>query len=794
MKRINIIFMWSFVVTLFTSCQFNENQDNHFKLSAKNIPLSNDSTEKYIDDLYKKMTLNERLSQLQCMYMADLFDKDNRLDTALCRRIIPYGIGHIPQYAGNSVEKPEVLRDMVMQLQQWLIQNTPQGIPALFHEEVLSGFCGLGSTIYPQQIGQACSFNTELAVEKTKQTAKAMKQTGGALALSPMVDVIRNPYFNRLEESYGEDSYLSAAFGVAFAQGLQQEGFQQGILTCSKHFLGYGGGSESDLKELYEEILLPHEAMIRICGNKVVMPGYHQVHGTYSTINRELMQEILRDYLHFDGICVTDYGAMSKPGIGESPLQRAALAINAGIDVEFQNRENYSLLPEAIKKGLVSDSVFEQAVKRVLRIKAAVGLIGQDPKVFSNKDLVFDTEVERKTAYKIASQSIVLLKNNGILPLNDSKKIALVGPNANTMWAMLGDYTYPSMNLYWRFIDMGNYGHQVTTLKEGMERLLTDDSILEYSCGCDWNEVVENTTFDGGDERARWLNPNRKVKRDEKIDESKALEIASRSDVVVAAVGENVLLCGESRDRGSLRLPGNQEKFVRKLIDTGKPVILVIFGGRAQVIGDLAKKCAAIIQAWYPGEEGGNAVADIIFGKINPSAKLCVGYPKVELNENICYNYSETMDSRLEWPFGYGMSYTKYQYSNFKVDNSIKTSDNKFFISLDVTNIGEREGEEIVQFYLSPTNQKQQLKPIKLVGFGRVNLKPGETKTLRLMMSPQQLGYWADKKWHITSGKYLLKAGASSIDIRAQEEITMIGDEIIIPLRTIYFSEVVSCK
>jgi beta-glucosidase len=243
-----------------------------------------------------------------------------------------------------------------------------------------------------------------------------------------------------------------------------------------------------------------------------------------------------------------------------------------------------------------------------------------------------------------------------------------------------------------------------------------------------------------------------------------------------------------------LRLPGKQEEFVRQLIATDKPVVLVIFGGRAQVIGDLADKCAAVIQAWYPGEEGGNAVADIIYGNVNPSGKLSVGYPKVELNENICYNHSEKMDSRLQWPFGYGMSYTDYDYSNLKVDKSASTDDELFNISFDVTNSGNRKGDEVVQLYLSPTNKAQPLKPIKLVGFGRVSLKPGETKNVRFIMSPQQLGYYADKKWHIAPGDYQIKVGASSAEIRAIDTISLTGDIVELPLRTVYFSEIVVDK
>lgn len=774
------------------ACSSASDTGHAFKKSVVDRPLSNDSIEKKIDDLYNRMTPGERLAQLQCRYLTDFFDENGRLDTIKCRQLIPNGIGHIPQYAGNSTESPDELRDMVKALQEWLMTNTPSGIPAMFHEEVLSGFCAYGSTIYPQQIGQACSFNTDLAAEKTRQTAKVMRKLGGTLSLSPMVDVVRDPFFNRLEESYGEDAYLSAAFGSAFVEGLQDGGLDKGVLTCSKHFLGYGGGGDAPEKELYEEILLPHETMIRGEGSRVVMMGYHQVNDTFCTVNHQLMQGILRDYLGFDGMIVSDYGAMDQPLIDTDPLKRAAAAINAGMDVEFPLIGNYARLPEAIEKGMVSEETFERAVKRVLRMKAATGLLDENPTLYGEGHISYDSPEERRTAYDIAAQSVVLLKNDGVLPLKAPQKIALVGPNANSMWAMLGDYTYPSMQLFWRGIDTGNPGNQTPSLKECMEGKLPEGCEIAYAAGCDWTEPAARTTAGGGDERARWLDNTRRIERpDEDFDEAKAVALAESSDVVIAAVGENIFLCGENRDRGSVKLPGKQEEFVRKLIATGKPVVLVMFGGRALVIGDLADKCAAVLHAWYPGEEGGNAVADILYGNVNPSAKLSVSYPKVEIDGAVCYNTSLTTDPRMQWPFGYGLSYTTYDYSNLKVDKSASTDSEAIAISLDVTNSGDTAGEEIVQLYVSPTDTSQQLKPIKLAGFTRVALAPGQSKTVRFVMSPQQLGHWEGGQWHILPGDYVIKAGASSADIRAEETVTLTGDELTMPLRTVYFSEVI---
>ena len=403
--------------------------------------------EQQVDELYARMPQEERIAQLRSMYMDDLFNDEGQLDTAKCRELIPYGIGHFSQYASQKPRDPNDLRDRVAALQQWLMKHTPNGIPALFHEEVLSGINTQGATIYPQQIGQACSFNTELAELKTRQTGTAMRKMGGVLSLSPMVDVCRTPSFNRLEESYGEDAYLSAAMGVAFVKGLQQGDLKRGVGACSKHYLGYGGGGDAAEKELMEEILLPHETMIRLAGSRALMPGYHAMADSQGdtvncVANSLILKDVLRGYLGFDGMVVSDYTAIDQlPGL-ETPVEKAAAAINAGNDVDFPVGANYVYLQEAVGKGLVKAEALERAVKDVLRYKLRAGLMDENPYLYSTERIVLDTPKERQTAYDIAVQSVVLLENNGILPIGkplSSTNILLTGPNANTLWAMCGD-------------------------------------------------------------------------------------------------------------------------------------------------------------------------------------------------------------------------------------------------------------------------------------------------------------------------------------------------------------------
>lgn len=747
--------------------------------------VKQDKYSELIENLYANMNDGERLSQLHGIYLDDLFN-GTCLDKKACAEHIPYGIGHVSQFAVTRRNTPSELRDMVRQLQDWLKENTPNGIPALFHDEVLSGIATYGATIYPQQIGLACSFNTQLAQQKTQQTATDFRKMGGRLALSPMVDVVRNPSFNRLEESYGEDGFLSAAMGVAFVKGLQNDDLKNNIAACTKHFLGYGGGGDAPEKELMEDVLLPHEAIIRMCGSKVVMTGYHKFNGVHCVANTQLQDKILRDYLHFDGLTVSDYGSVDQLPETDSAI-KAASAINAGNDVDFPEGKSYKHLSEAVQRGLTTASKFEQSVKRVLKFKYELGMLDKNADLYAEDTLTFDTPDERKTAYELATQSIVLLENNGILPLKRPLKIVLTGPNANSMWAMLGDYTYPSMRFFWQLQNEDGLHPYIVGLKEGLENRLPEGFTLKYSRGCDWTEEVETVIEETGDERASYMRKiqKRTIDSGENANKDEALRMAAESDVIIAAMGENAILCGENRDRTSLRLPGRQEHFVKELLATGKPVILVLFGGRAQVITSIAKQCAAVIQAWYPGEEGGNAVADILFGNVSPSAKLCVTYPAKELHETICYNYGLRKDDpRVLYPFGYGLSYTTFLYEELTTDAEADILGGLFEVSFCVTNTGCVNAEEIAQVYFAPKTPDSKLKPIQLQGFNRVKLNPGEKRRLFFRFSTEQLGYYENGMWQVDPATYKILVGASAVDIRLTGEITLKGKQTKIALRT----------
>jgi len=636
------------------------------------------------------------------------------------------------------------------------------------------------------------------------------------------------PSFNRLEESYGEDGYLSAAMGVAFVRGLQQDDLTQGVGACSKHYLGYGGGGDAGEKELMEEILLPHEAMIRVAGSRCVMPGYHAMADSTSekvncVANGKILQDILRSYIGFDGMVVSDYTAIDQLPInnkennlkGETPaaateVLKAAAAINAGNDVDFPTGANYQYLQTAIDSGLVAPAAFERAVKDVLRYKFRAGLLDEHPYLYAEGDLQLDTPEERQTAYDIAVQSIVLLKNDSnLLPLQPTApdadslplRILLTGPNANSIWAMCGDYTYPAMSYFWKKREDVPDSPHIVRLLEGMTDRKPDSVSILYARGCDWTEEIETKFSHVGDKRS-WEYPllHRKVDAGEPADKAEALAMADSADVIVAAVGENVMLCGENRDRQGLRLPGRQEQYVEELIATGKPVVLVVFGGRAQVVSGLAERCAAVIQAWYPGEEGGHAVADILFGNVSPSAKLSVSYPAEERYTPLCYNSLQPQTDSIQWPFGYGLSYTTFEYKHMALDEKGKTTDEYVNLSFEVKNTGKMAADEVAQIYLSPIDETSELRPIQLQGFARVSLNPGETKAVKVRLYTDQFGYYsavagasgkaANRRWNIQPGTYVVKVGASSADIRLEERITLKGDPVTKPRRDHYFADI----
>lgn len=752
-----------------------------------------------VNVVFNRMSQADKAAELQGIRPNELM-VDGKLSPAKCRELIPNGIGQVCQFGSSHAMPPEQLRDFVRELQHWLMTETPARVPAIFHEEALTGFPSFNSTVYPQAIGMGCTWNTELAERKARATAETFRAAGSTLALSPMLDLCRTAHWPRLEESFGEDAYLMSVMGLAFVRGMQGDDLRRGVATTGKHFAGYGIAA-TNRQEFFEEYLMPHEVITKLGDAQCIMPGYHSFNGEKCIANRELLTDILRGKLGFSGLVVSDYGAMmGMRGVwAESKLTladkmgQAADCINAGSDVELAKGIVFPTLPLAVEQGKVSQQTLDAAVKRSLRLKARLGLLDGKIRIGNDSALDFDPPTHRKIAYEAACQSLVLLKNDGVLPLTRGvKKIALVGPNSASFQALLGDYTYQSLAGFWWGIPTNPEKPKLVNLLEGLRSRAGDCFSIFHERGCDWAEPFESKLDVNGDPRLA-KDGNERMDRIKQLvhagvpraDWDKALAFAAESDVIIAAMGENQYLCGEGRERKGIRLPGKQEEFVKRLLDTGKPVVLVLFGGRQQVIDTLEPRCAAVVQAWFPGEEGGNAVADLLLGNFSPSGKLCVSYPLTDAKGMQCYNEGYATTNPPLYPFGYGLTYTRFEYRDLKLPAKTRTTDGWFTVSFKVKNVGECNGAEVAQLYIAPQSISSAGKVVKLQGFERVELRKGQERKITLKISPEQLANFRDDAWVIEPGEYEIRAAASATDIRLRGTIELTGEKRTLQHRTL---------
>ena len=745
------------------------------------ITCTADALHGMVDAVYARLTLEERVAQICAATAGSLTDKDGRFSIEKAREKYPYGIGHICQFACNRTDEPEALREFVREVQDYFVKESSSHIPVICHEEVISGLAARTATTYPQQIGIACSWDAPLLERKCRETSEAMRAVGATFALSPMADVCYNSNWTRLEEGYGESGYLGAVLGTAFVKGLQENGTEA---ACTKHFLGYGvigGGHARPWRDIYEEVILPHEAMIKAGGAAAVMTSYDSFKGELAVTSPTLIQDLLRGYIGFDGTVVSDYGALGKDiakGDDAAAKKRTIEGIMAGNDVDLPHGAFYKRIVEMIKAGEIDEAAFEKAVKNSLRLKARLGLLEMKNEELRMKNgpVELDRDEWRKTAYELACESVVLLKNDGVLPIGEGVKVALVGPNANSAWAMLGDYTYQCMQAFWRRNPQEWDKPHIVTLKEGLDRGTGNGERVTviYERGCGWSNPGDTGVSAGGDPRTAKLSL-KLVESADPTDFDAAVRAGKESDVIICAMGENFTLCGESRQRSTIRLAGDQEKLVKAMIATGKPVVLVLFGGRNQVIADMADGCAAVVQAWYPGEEGGNAVADILFGKVNPSGKLAMTYPKTEDKSDLTFGDGSDTPERVQWPFGHGLTYTTFEYGDVKVVS--QTADD-VKVAFTIKNSGKRDGVEIAQIYLTQRRKDAEsaVPRKRLRGFARVALKAGEEKRVLVTLPAESFARWEGEKkgeWVIDESAYEIAVGASAWNIKGRVEVKL---------------------
>lgn len=777
-----------------------------------------------IKELIEKMTLEEKVRQLCCCIPllctnGELVD-ENKLEKWATKD----GIGRMTQYASAFVSGPRMAARANNEIQKYHKEKTRLGIPVLFQNESAAGLVAAGATIFPVPIAMASTFEPELLEKMGKVVSEQANAIGVKKCLSPVADVARDARWGRVGETFGEDVTLVTAMSLAQAKGLQQENYGDHVISCAKHFMGYGASengincAEINLgkKQLREVYGTPFAAMIKETDLQSVMVTYSEIDGHPMSINKEYMQDYLRDELGFTGSAICDAnsipGCHEENGIGNDNLDVAILAAKVGIDADTPVTQIYMKLIDAIKDGRLEEKYIDEMVSRVLNQKYELGLF-DNPYVDEDKaEEVFNKPEGNLLSKEMSEKEITLLKNNNeLLPLKDKyKNIALIGPFAHRLSTLFGGYAYPS------FLEMlisavynidapmeggfAAYFRQLMNAREMHKALGVDDSIT-------YEENVENIlrnkykleTLKDNMEKVFSSNISY-AKGYGVIDEfdkdlKEAVEVAKNSEVIVLCLGEITgfgkdATSGEGINNPDLRLPGKQAELVSELAKLNKPIVLVLFNGRALELNGVEDKVDSILEVWYPGPFGGQAIAKVLHGDINPGGKLPVSFPKISAQCPVYYahharsgyrslrNDMPGMNNVLTplYPFGHGLSYTKFKYDNLKVSDKV-TMDGKVSVNFDVTNVGEVKGDEVPQVYFRTINPSITRPVRELKAFKRITLEPKETKHLEFEISAHALGYYnIEDKFVLEPTLNEVYVGSSSDDTPLTGKFELVGE------------------
>lgn len=768
---------------------------------------------KRVKNLLNLMTLDEKIAQMNSIWIYEVLQGKN-FSNSKAKTLIGNGIGQITRLGGASNFQPKDSAKMANKIQHYLAENTRLGIPAIIHEESCSGYMAREATCFPQAIGVASTWEPDVVEKMGSVIKEQMRSVGAHQALAPVLDISRDARWGRVEETFGEDPYLVSRMGTSYIKGIQGKNWRQGVMSTGKHFVGYGL-SEGGMnwapphianRELYEILLLPFEAAVIEAGIASIMPGYHELDGIPCHDSRELLQEILRKKWGFKGLIVSDYFGINMlyeyHKIAKNKKQAAKFAIDSGIDIELPSTDCYGKpLKEAVKKDLIKESAIDRVVTRILKMKFLLGLFDKPYVDEKNTFMSFNTADQKSLACEIAQKSVVLLKNEGnLLPISkDIRSIAVIGPNSDTVRNILGDYAYPchleallelskDKDIFNtpipEKIELADSFSNKKTILDGIKEKVSKDTVVNYAKGCD----VRSDSRDGFTE---------------------AVKAAKTSDIAVLVVGDKSGIIedctsGESRDRADLKLPGMQDELVREVYKTGTPVVIVLINGRPLSINWIIDNIPSVIEAWMPGEEGARAVSDILFGDYNPGGKLPISFPKSVGQVPIYYNHKPSggrshwkgdyveLSSKPLFPFGYGLSFTNFEYSNIVIEPESATWNSQIKISIDIENNGRFNGDEVVQLYIND-EQSTITRPIKeLKGFKRINLDPGEKRTVIFLLSAEQLGFYdRNMNYIIEPGNIKVMVGSSSEDIYLSGEFEIKGKVRKIKIRNKYFSSII---
>lgn len=751
--------------------------------------------EERVNDLLARMSMEEKVAQLGSAWVFQVM-RGEQFAPDRADQILRDGLGQITRVAGASVLTADRAARIANQIQQRLVEGTRLGIPAIVHEEICSGVMARGSTVFPQAIGVASTFEPELNEAMAAAIRAQMRLAGAHQGLAPVLDVSRDPRWGRTEETYGEDPYLVACMGSAFVRGLQGADLSDGVIATAKHFVGHGA-SEGALnwapahipeRELREVYLHPFEAAVRDGGLRSVMHGYHELDGVPCAANAQLMTGILRDAWGFDGIVVSDYFAIHQLTVhhqlAADKAQAATQALSAGIDIELPSTDCFGEpLMSAIGSGDVDDATVDDAVRRVLRLKFELGLF-ERPYVDEDAALAaVDTDLHRSLTGAVARKSIVLLRNDGVLPLAASPgTIAVIGPNAHEVRHMMGDYSYPAhIESLIEMRDGGNLFEIPMPDDVSFNRVALEGPSILDALRARFGEAVRHErgcSVDGDDTSGI----------------AAAAEAAAAADVVVLVVGDKAGLTesctsGEGRDRSSLDLPGVQEELARAVLATGTPVITVLVVGRPCGSEHLHATSAAVLAAWLPGQEGGTAVVDVLAGAFNPGGKLPISFPRSVGQLPVFYGH-KVSGGRSHWhgdyvdgptsplyPFGFGLSYTQFRLRDARVATPDEGVGEGVRVMVSVDNVGDVTGEEVVQVYVRDLQASVTRPMLELKSFARVAVDPGATRTVQFDIPIGQLGFYdRDLRYVVEAGEVEILVGTSADDLVPAGTFTIRAD------------------
>ncbi len=723
-----------------------------------------------IEALLSQMTIEEKCGQLTCPIGFNFYGKDGdslwlaenfigMMDT------MPLGscwaVLRADPWSRKTVETglhPRESARLLNMMQRHAVENTRLGIPLLFCEETPHGHMAVGTTVFPTGIGQASTWNPSLLEQMGEVMGREIRLQGAQIGYGPVLDIARDPRWSRVEETMGEDPYLSGTLGAAIVKGMQKN-----VCATLKHLAAYGipqGGhnaatAEVGQNKLMSDYLASFEKAICEGGAKTVMTSYNTIDGVPCSANQWLLQEILRNSWNFKGVVFSDLNAVNAiyatQHVAADPAEAAAMALKAGVDIDLGGYNYGGFLKEALRRCLVTEADINKAVRHVLQLKFDLGLF-ENPYV---DEVLAETEVGKKEnaqlAKQVALESATLLKNDGILPFGEHiNKVAIIGPNADNTYNQLGDYTAPQDP------------DRIVTMLEGIQT--KGRAEVTYAKGCAIRDESD-ANIDEAERIAKAADVVVLV-----VGGSSARDFkTSYEDTGAAIVDDHIsdMDCGEGYDRSTLKLLGKQEELMQRIYATGKPLVTVYIQGRPMDMNLANEKSNALLTLWYPGMEGGSALADILWGDYNPAGRLPISVPRSVGQIPVYYSQPQTGDYVEEsakplFPFGFGLSYTQFEYSDLQVE-SVSKMDTVCRITCTVKNIGPCDGDEVVQLYVR--DEVASISPASklLKGFQRVHINKGEAKQVVFYLTERDLSvYSVEKGWHLEPGEFTILVGGNS--------------------------------